>query len=127
MEALEPITEEERRSHRRLAIRLPLECRRAESDREQVFRAVTSNISTGGLYFELDLPEGAEALAARSQLNVDLTVPPGEGHFPYQGRLSSVAEVLRCEPLTNGHASTPGGPRRIGVAAQFCEALKLAF
>jgi len=58
-------------------------------------------------------------------LDIELTIPPGEGYFPYQGRVSSVAAVVRTEKLAAlaGQISNP----RIGVGAAFRESLKLAF
>lgn len=120
-------TEADRRQHRRLCIRLPLECYGAHQGRERALRTVTTNISTGGLYFEMDLLDGIGRPAPRDLLAVELTVPPGDGHFPYAGRLSSTAEVVRCDPLAplqNGNAT---GVPRVGVAARFSEALRLAF
>ena len=109
----------ERREHRRLAIRLPVECTQVGAGRG--WRTVTGNISTGGLYFEVDLAEGDAPPETNALLNVELTVPPGDGHFPYEGRLSSVAEVRRCESLSVADA------RRYAIGAQFREPLKLAF
>ncbi len=117
----------ERRQHRRLDIRLPLECYPAAADRQLALRTVTTNISTGGLYFEVDLLEGIASPEPRSLLQVELTVPPGDGHFPYQGRLTSVAEVVRCDDLSDGQPPGPNVCPRIGIAAQFRDALKLAF
>lgn len=114
------VSDIERRQYRRLPIRLPLECFPAGETREHALRCVTSNISTGGLFFEADLVNGSGPPEVNSMLTVELTVPPGEGHFPYEGRVSSVAEVLRCERL-------PADRPRIGVAARFREPLKLAF
>lgn len=115
----------ERRQHRRLAIQLSLECHRLDGEQTSVLRSTTRDISTGGLYFEADVPDGLPLPGAASLLAVELTVPPGEGHFPYEGQIHSVAEVLRCEPL----AATAGKhrSRRVGVAARFREPLKLAF
>lgn len=86
-------------------------------------RSTTRNISTGGLYFEVDVPEAASRPEVNSLMAVELTVPPGEGYFPYEGRVRSVAEVLRCERLDGPEAPS----RRFGVAARFREPLKLAF
>ena len=119
----------ERRQHRRLAIRLPIECLPAEGSRDGALRATTANISTGGVYFEVELPADGEAPAPGSMVNVDLTIPPGDGHFPYEGRISSTAEVLRCEWLftqANGSVHAASG-RRVGVAGRFREPLKLDF
>jgi len=114
--------DKDRRQHRRLSIRLPVECFPAKLDRHHSVRTVTSNISTGGLYFEVDLIEGVSDPQPNSLLHIELTVPPGDGHFPYEGRLNSVAEVIRCDRL-----SKSGAHERMGVAAQFREPLKLIF
>ncbi len=90
-------------------------------------RAMTRNISTGGVYFELDLTDGHAAPAEHSTLDVDLTVPPGDGHFPYEGRIRSTVEVLRCESLPRNGGSGASAPTRLGVAARFCEPLKYEF
>ncbi|MCC7194275.1 MAG: PilZ domain-containing protein [Gemmatimonadaceae bacterium] len=115
----------ERRVHRRLSIRLPLECSPAGVEGE-ILRATAANISTGGLYFEVEVPEGSAPPAPRSLLEVALSVPPGEGHFPYEGRVSSTARVVRCDVLEAAAGAGPG-TRRLGIAASFCEPLKLSF
>src|SRR5690606_12972522 len=89
----------ERRQHRRLAIQLPLECHRLDGGCSPVLRSNTRDISTGGLYFEADVPEVASLPTPDTLFTIELTVPPGEGYFPYQGQIRGVAEVLRCEPL----------------------------
>lgn len=90
---------------------------------EAPLRSTTRDISTGGLYFEASASDGLPLPDVNSLLAVELTVPPGEGHFPYEGKVRSVAEVLRCEPLEG-----PEGPsRRFGIAARFREPLKFAF
>jgi hypothetical protein len=111
----------EQRQHRRLDIRLPLECHPLSSGEGHALRSTTRNISTGGLYFEADISDELPPPEAHSLLAVELTIPPGEGYFPYEGRVRGVAEVLRCEPLGSTAA------RRVGVAAKFREPLKLAF
>src|SRR5207342_3399090 len=79
--------DKDRRQHRRLSIRLPVECCPSKKDRQHSVRTVTNNISTGGLYFEVDLIEGVTEPQPNSLLQVELTVPPGDGHVPYEGRL----------------------------------------
>jgi hypothetical protein len=105
------------RKHRRLAIRLPLEYGLAIQGAIDTHRTATVNVSTGGVYFETDHPD----LAPGNSLNLHLTIPPGEGHFPYQGRISSLGVVVRVEHLISDN------PRRRGVAAQFRESLRLDF
>ena len=117
----------ERRQHRRLAIRLPLECYPADAGRDHALRTVTANISTGGLYFEIDRMEGVSVPEPNRRLHVELTVPPGDGHFPYQGRVSSVAEVARREDIPPPSPADTAHPARVGLAAKFLEPLRLAF
>jgi hypothetical protein len=121
----------ERRRHRRLAIRLPVECCRKGQGNEGTIRAVTANISTGGVYFEADVVNGnrqglAEGtLAAEDLLELELTIPPGEGHFPYERQVRSVVQIIRREDLPAN--ATRGEHRRIGVAGRFHEPLKFGF
>jgi hypothetical protein len=114
----------ERRQHRRLIIRLPMECAAADSSADGVLRANTNNISTGGLYFEVEVADAAAAPLPQSLIKVDLIVPAGQGHFPYEGRVSAAAQVLRCDPLD---AVKVPRSRRVGIAAQFREPLRLDF
>ena len=121
----------ERRRHRRLAIRLPLEYCLKGRGREGTIRAVTSNISTGGVYFEAEVAQGsAQALQGggageEDLLELELTIPPGEGHFPYERHIRSVVQIVRSEDLP-GDAGL-GRRGRIGVAGRFHEPLKFAF
>lgn len=119
--------DKERRQHRRLAIRLPLECCSADLGREHALRTVTANVSTGGLYFELDLMDEVAVPEIDSLLNVELTVPPGDGYFPYEGRVSSVGEVVWCDSLTRPGDAEAEGPPRVGVGVRFRDPLKLSF
>ncbi len=120
----------DRRRHRRLTIPLPLEWSPKGAGREEAAKGVAANISTGGLYFELDLPNGCHGLGQgqvpepNDLLQIELTIPPGEGHFPYEGRVRSVVQVLRRDELP---AASSGGRRRLGLAARFDEPLKFSF
>jgi len=111
---------QERRKHRRLEIRLPLQYWPVGESEANACRTVTKNISTGGLYFETD----DEEIRPGMLLHIELTIPPGEGHFPYPGRITGVGEVVRVAPLSEGKARKV---RRIGVATRFRESLKLSF
>ncbi len=117
---------EDQRERRRLTIQLPVECSSPGGAWERTVRGVTINISTGGIYFEADVSNSVSRLAADALLDIELTIPPGEGHFPYEGRVKSVAEVVRWEELGDVNGVGPGR-RRVGVAARFREPLKLAF
>ena len=111
----------ERRRHRRLRMALPLEFRRSAEPSAGPYRSVARDVSTGGIYFETML----EDLRKGELLDIELTIPPGEGHFPYQGRVSSVAAVVRTEKLTSLDLQITNPS--IGVAASFRQSFKLAF
>ncbi len=96
----------ERRKHRRLPIQLPLICRDPQGTNEHVLvRSKTVNVSTGGLYFETL----AHDIKPGQPIEVELTIPPGDGHFPYQGRVTATGEVIRIYHLpdrTDGQGLT---------------------
>lgn len=119
MNAETPSTHDERRQHRRLEIRLPMEFSLGEAGGADRVRTVTRNVSTGGIYFET-LPGD---LRPGQTFRLALTVPPGDGYFPFTGQVRGEAEVVRIEP----RPSPPQGHDRIGVAARFREDLKLDF
>lgn len=113
-------TKQERRRHRRLDIRLPLQYCSADESGVEVCRTVTRNISTGGVYFETD----DLSIQPGTLIDLRLTIPPGEGYSPYQGHISSIGEVVRVDDLgPTAHADT----RRIGVATRFRDGLRLSF
>ena len=113
-------TPRERRKYRRLQMHLPVEFRRASETSSGYHRSVTRDVSTGGLYFETVLDD----LAKGELLDIEMTIPPGEGHFPYQGRVSSVAKVVRTEKSASGAEMI--NPR-VGIGAAFRESFKLSF
>lgn len=110
----------ERRAHKRIRIRLPVACRKDENGGRSFVRTVTQNISTGGMYLELDSGE----FQPGDRLHVELTVPPAEGVSPYEGRAKCAAEVLRAEPVP---ASVPSGIERFGIAARFLDRLRISY
>lgn len=106
----------ERRKHRRLEISLPIEYASLINGSRESRRATTINVSTGGVYFETGQPN----VEPGNLLSLHLVIPPGEGHFPYQGRVSSLGEVVRVDPVEDS-------PNRCRIAAEFREQLKLDF
>ncbi|NLX13283.1 MAG: PilZ domain-containing protein [Phycisphaerales bacterium] len=121
---------QDRREHRRLNIRLPVEYRPNNKSASGAIRTVTENISTGGVYCEMDMLEGVTLPQVGSVWEVELIVPPGDGYYPYHGRATSMVEVIRwCDPSSSATVSRAEPPchRRVGIAARFSEPLKLAF
>ena len=111
----------ERRKHRRLQMHLPLEFRRVSEPSSGQYRSVTHDVSTSGIYFET----GLDDLQTGELLDIEMTIPLGEGHFPYQGRVSSVASVVRTEMPSTATGDAP--KVRIGIGAAFRESFKLSF
>lgn len=111
----------ERRQHRRLQMHLPLEFCRASESAAGRHHTVTRDVSTGGIYFETAMDD----LRKGELLDIEMTIPPGEGHFPYQGRVSSVARVIRME-VPSGLVGRVAN-RRMGVGVAFRESFKLSF
>ncbi len=114
--AQEPMGGGERRKHPRLQIRLPVSYRPAESLSATFRHDYTTDIATGGVQFLL----AGEALKPGQRLEMELSVPPGEGHFPYTGRIRGNGTVVRCQ-------ATDPAQERWAVAARFDEPLALEF
>jgi hypothetical protein len=85
------------------------------------------NVSPGGLYFQTD----SGAFKQGNLLNVELSIPPTTGLLEYGGRISGYARVLRADDIGSAE-DRPARPHRLGlssarygVAAEFCQMLKL--
>ena len=105
----------DRRFDSRLPLRLPVELRRQREGRAHIVRTLTQNVSTGGLYFELDERE----FQPGDRFDVEITIPPSDGVSPYEGRAHGPAEVLRV--------AETGRATRFGVAAKFLDRLRLSY
>ncbi len=114
-----------------MAVEWPMEFHLQRQEDRQTVRTVTQDISTGGLYFELDLLEGIAEPRPQDVLHLVLTVPPGEGYSPYEGQVSSVGRIVRRSQLDDAAAQgidgTPESYRRLGIGVEFQKPLKLAF
>jgi len=77
----------------------------------------TTDVAAGGARFVLSGP----AVAVGERMELELNIPPGDGHFPRAGTVRGTATVLRCEPA----AST--GRSRWAAAVRFDEPLTLDF
>ena len=90
------MTDQERRKHRRLEIRLPLECSNWGGQPEVRYRTVTLNVSTGGVYFETEATDvrhdgevRADRTAWRRALPVSGTgdrIGPGRSGRPFSAQ-----------------------------------------
>lgn len=107
----------ERRRHPRLPICLPISHREPQDEAGSERHDFTMDVAVGGVRFAS--LNGQWHVGQK--LRVELTVPPGEGYFPYSGRIIGQGTVLRCVPLS------PAEPERWAVAACFDEPLTLDF
>lgn len=115
--------QKEKRAHRRVAVRLPLVYRRADSPRANGSTMSTVNVSTGGVYFETT----DEDIQPGDALALEFSVPEGDDRFPLHSRIRTIGRVVRTEVL-DGDDDADGVPfRRLGIGAQFQEGLKLVF
>ena len=110
--------ESERRNHRRMTIRLPIECVSSSNGHQVTYRTVTTDISSGGVCFEAD----GNDFPVRACLEIELGVPPGDGHSPYAGRVRGTGRVVRVD---RGNGDPAHAKYRI--AANFSKPLKLVF
>jgi hypothetical protein len=117
----------EKRKYQRLPIRLDLLCRKVGSATEKWHSGCMMNVSPGGLYFQTD----SGAFKPGNLLDVKLSIPPTTGLLEYGGRISGYARVLRADDVSPTE-DRPARPHRLGlssarygVAAEFCQMLKL--
>ena len=114
---------EGKRSHRRLNIRLPMSFHKENVGRSNSLRTVSINVSTGGIYFET----AAEDLKIGDRLAFELAVPPEDGRFPPEGKITTKGKVVRTTVLKDLSNDEGLSFARYGVAAQFEESFKLTF
>ena len=113
----------ENRAHRRLGISLPLEFHHADYSRSNLWHTVTTNVSTGGLYFETTVDD----INVGDMLSLEIGVDPFDQRFPPNGRITTIAEVVRVVPTEEESLGIIPALTRYGIAAKYSRALKLAF
>jgi hypothetical protein len=91
-----------------------------QEDGPHVVRTITQNISTGGMYLELDSAD----FQPGDRLDIELTVPAAEGVSSNEGRARCTAEVLRVPPVRDG---AKGAVKRYGVATRFLNRLRISY
>ena len=112
----------ERRTHRRLNMRLPLEYRVAQARHAKSCSSTTMNVSTGGLYFETTDP----ALKPGDDIAFELGIPAEDRRFPQHGTIATQGTILRTTPVEHQTHENGIGFPRYGVAARFSQGFKLA-
>lgn len=110
---------DERRIDRRMDMRFPVELRGLQPEANRVIRTVSSNISSHGLYVEVDTGE----YRSGQRMQIDMRVPAAEGVSPAEGRASCTGEIVRID-ATGDRAGHSG---RQGLAIRFVDRLTLSF
>lgn len=116
MDGRSEIRAAERREHRRMDLQFPVELRELQKTCNPI-RTRTSNVSTGGVYVELDDCQWVIG----DRIRIDMTVPPAEGVSSETGRASCDAVVVRREQLPSKNDN------RLGIGLRFEDRLKLTF
>ena len=114
---------QERRAYPRMAATLAVDCRPLDDEADPTHRTVTQNVGSGGLYFETE----AADFVPGSRWAFTLAVPPGQGHFPYPGRVLGVGQVCRVTAPTSVDDDPTAASAHRGVAIRFERPLKLVF
>jgi hypothetical protein len=108
---------DERRRHPRIALRLPIRCAATGEPPPEKGADYTLDVAPGGVCFSTI----GWAPPSGGRVSLELSIPPGEGYFPYTGKIIGAATVLRCQ-------KAPGvAPARWVVAARFDQPLNLQF
>jgi len=107
----------ERRQHERLPIKFALSCRRVTSGTNYVRRGFTSNVSTGGVCFEMV----AQTFKTGDFVKIDFLVPPTVGVLESGGKITAFVKVLRTQKLIDSSSQKDEVSGRFAVAAQFCQ------
>ena len=111
--ASEQTSTADRRSDRRLDIRLPVEVRKANDEPTCSALSVTRNVSTGGAFLEMSRTD----LRVGDRIHVRLSIPPMEGVSPYAQRAECQANIIRvCE----------GEKSEAGIAIRFLDRLRFS-
>ncbi len=113
----------EKRVHRRLEMKLPLEYRYAKLSAGKTLQSTTTNISTGGLYFETT----NETLQPGDVLTFKVGIPADDTRFPKHGTISTEGKVVRSRPVDDNGNGEDEVITRFGVAAEFQKGFKLRF
>ena len=112
---------QEKRQHRRLAVRLALGYRKVNSDPDTAYHSMTKNVSTGGVYFETT----DENLNPGDMLKFELGVPPGDDRFPKNMKITTTGEIRRRVVLDGSINDNGITYSRFGVAAKFQQGFEL--
>jgi len=111
----------EKRQHRRLDLRLPLEYYKTDMGRPGVAHTMTVNVSTGGVYFETT----CEDIKTGDILALEVGVPPGDARFPMHGKFATTGKVVRTEKIRCPATKNQPEFTSFGIASKFQEGFKL--
>ena len=113
----------EKRVHRRLDVKLPVDYCHLDTDRGgDAGRSTTVNVSTGGVYFETT----NKNIKAGDILALELGVTSDDNRFPPDSKIATTGKVLRTAVLENRPDRDKPSYTSYGIAAKFSKGFKLA-
>ena len=108
-----------RRRLNRIELRLPVILRRRSPSGEVVvLNGLTQNVSAEGFYLEAR----GEGIQLGDELELEMTLPPGDGVSPFEGHATAMAEVTRVDAI-----GSADGEACLGIAGRFRHPLKLRY
>ena len=88
-----------------------------------MWHSFTKNVSTGGAYFETTLDD----IHNGDHLTLAIGVDPHDQRFPPDGKITTVGEVIRIEPIRETNTADTHAVPRFGIGVKFLKKLKLSF
>lgn len=107
----------EKRRHRRLGAVYNISCRKIGSGENELHEGRTTNVSSGGLYFETS----DDIFTAGNFIRIELFIEPTPGLLEFGGKIAGFAKVLRAANVTQSDMEAG----KCGVAVEFCGPLRL--
>lgn len=111
----------EKRKHKRLGAKFDISCRRIGSQTSEIHEGRTTNISSGGVYFQTT----ANTFKRGDLLKVELLIPPTSNLLECGGKMEGFAKVLRTDSYFDPTENDRSSDSSHGIALQFCRPPKL--
>jgi len=108
----------DRRKYKRLPVEFDLSCRKVGAESNRVHCGRTTNVSPGGVYFQTS----SYSFSIGEVLKVNLAIPPTAGLLEFGGKIAALAKVVRTEDFRRKRVL---GPKKLGVAVEFCRSPRL--
>ncbi len=122
MESLAVTTPVDKRKHRRLSIRLPIEYFNQESSKSFSGHSHTIDVCTGGVFFETT----DDAISTGDLLSIEISMATENKRFPQNSKILTNAKIVRSTQIAPTKKTDNPTLERYGIAAQFTSDFKLS-